>query len=250
MTICTATTTKGLRCSKNALSIGPYCVFHADRDDKYASQAKQITSLQRTINQLTGHIGDIEINNANLKSSVDIATRELKNAVEINIKASDVVDQAKINIDKLVKTNDVLKNEADKLRNEAKSLQDRNKDLQLQKKEYDSIYVTNELLTIENQELRNQLNQSNKKSNNASQSSTNRERSLINRIKEYEQIVDRMKRELASANKTIDNMKPDYDRYQIIRTFEHIKTKDERDSLYHMLRITRNEVAHPEVSKC
>lgn len=74
---------------------------------------------------------------------------------------------------------------------------------------------------------------------------------LENRIKNLKWEVNRLTERLNDSNKLNDKMKPDYDRYQIIRSYEglqqqldHIKFNN-RGDLYHDLRLTRNIVAHP-----
>ena len=74
---------------------------------------------------------------------------------------------------------------------------------------------------------------------------------LENRIKNLKWEINRLTERLNDSNKLNDKMKPDYDRYQIIRSYEglqqqldHIKFNN-RGDLYHDLRLTRNIVAHP-----
>lgn len=65
--------------------------------------------------------------------------------------------------------------------------------------------------------------------------------------------INLLTKRLAEANAMIDKLQPDYDRYQIIKSFESLHRQLEqekirfnhRGELYHDLRMTRNRVAHP-----
>jgi predicted RNase H-like nuclease (RuvC/YqgF family) len=65
--------------------------------------------------------------------------------------------------------------------------------------------------------------------------------------------VNILTKRLAEANATIHQLRPDYDRYQIIKSYEALHKQLEqkrigfnhRGDLYHDLRLTRNQVAHP-----
>lgn len=65
--------------------------------------------------------------------------------------------------------------------------------------------------------------------------------------------INLLTKRLTEANELINKLKPDYDRYQIIKSFESLHRQLEqekirfnlRGNLYHDLRMTRNQVAHP-----
>jgi chromosome segregation ATPase len=71
------------------------------------------------------------------------------------------------------------------------------------------------------------------------------------KIQQLEREVTRLTERLTEVTKLNNHMRPDYERYQIIKSFEHLNQQLEsvdfhrRGSLYHDLRLTRNLVAHP-----
>ena len=68
---------------------------------------------------------------------------------------------------------------------------------------------------------------------------------------QLQQEIDKLKAKLADVTKLNNQMHPDYERYQIIKSFEGLHQQLEnvdfvsRGNLYHDLRLTRNKVAHP-----
>jgi hypothetical protein len=73
------------------------------------------------------------------------------------------------------------------------------------------------------------------------------------KIESLQKDVELLTKRLDEANKVISNTNEDYQKYQIIKSYEELNQQlqraqiefNNRGSLYHDLRLTRNKVAHP-----
>jgi predicted RNase H-like nuclease (RuvC/YqgF family) len=124
------------------------------------------------------------------------------------------------------------------------------KEIKAIKKERDSLIATTDLLMDENSELKKELMELKSKARV-------KQSSYIPKKDDSKETIARLQRQLEEANKCIAKMQDDYDRYQIIKQYESMHHQYEsakvsfsdRDSLYHNLRLTRNLVAHPVMSR-
>jgi chromosome segregation ATPase len=211
--MCNAYTKLGFKCLKEPKK--DLCYTH-----NKVTKAAKVISNESNIIERYNHIKQVNALLINKAKSHDDAIDQLNNKVNQLIQDNDhsicmikklakYKASASTEIDQLTQTNAIIKNS------------------------YNQV-------TVECNQLKKTIN-------------TNRsyQQTLENRIKNLNDEINRLTERLNDSNKLNDRMKPDFDRYQIIRSYEglqqqleHIKF-NHRGNLYHDLRLTRNQVAHP-----